>query len=114
LLCHRHHETGGGFCDQYFTVGGVPLCLHNEIAVGHQPREETVLVANGGDVYHLPDCDGSQAPACRPREDDKLPMSLAMAETVDRDLCRHCAKAARQRYREYREELAAELGGESP
>jgi hypothetical protein len=113
LLCHRHYETGGGFCGQYFSVGGVPLCVHDEIAVGVRPREEIVLATKGGDVYHLPDDAGSQAPACRPREDDKLPMSLAMAGTVNRDLCRHCAKAARQRYREYREELAAEWEGES-
>jgi hypothetical protein len=113
LLCHRHHETGGGFCDQYFTVGGVPLCLHNEIAVGVLSREEAVLVAKDSDVYHLPDETRSQAPACRPREDGKLRISLAMAETVDRELCRHCASAARQRYREYREELAAEWGGGS-
>ena len=58
-LCGRHHETGGGFCGQHFSVGGVPLCLHDEIAVGVRPHGETVLAVNGGDVYHLPDEAGS-------------------------------------------------------
>jgi hypothetical protein len=110
-LCHRHHETGGGFCNQHFTIGGVPLCLHDEIVVGHRLREETVFVPNNGYVYHLPDDSGSQATACRPRDDSK-PM-LSLAEIVDQELCSHCASAARKRYRRYREELAAELGGRS-
>jgi hypothetical protein len=111
LLCHRHHETGGGFCDQYFTVGGVSLCLHDKIAVGVRPREETVLKARDRDVYHLPDEPGSQAPACRPTEDWKP--SVSLAEAGDRELCSDCATVARRRYREYREELAAEWGGRS-
>ena len=111
-LCGRHHETGGGFCGQHFSVGGVSLCLHDEIAVGVWPREETVLVAHH-DIYHLPDEEGSQAPACRPREDGKADLPLAVARAADRDLCGHCATVARQRYQEFREELAAEWGGES-
>jgi hypothetical protein len=110
-LCHRHHETGGGFCGQHFSVGGVPLCLHDEIAVGHRLREEIVFVPNDGYVYHLPDESGSQAPACRPADDSKPMVSLA--EIDDQELCSDCASAARRRYREYREELAAELAGRS-
>jgi hypothetical protein len=112
-LCHRHHETGGGFCGQHFTVGGVPLCFHNEIAVGVRPWEDTVLAGNENDVYHLPDDAGSTAPACSPRKDGEPYGPLALAATGDRELCSHCASAARKRYREYREELAAEWGGES-
>jgi hypothetical protein len=110
-LCGRHHETGAGFCSRHFTVGGVSLCLHEEIAVGARPREATVLVVHDGDVFHLPDEEGSRAPACRPREDGKVDVSLALARAADRDLCIHCAKAARQRYRAFREELADERSG---
>jgi len=113
LLCHQHHETGGGFCSRHFSVGGVAVCLHDEIAVGVRPREATVLVVHDGGVYHLPDQEGSRAPACRPREDSKADVSLALARAADRELCTHCAKAARQRYREFREEQADDWGGES-
>jgi len=112
LLCHQHHETGGGFCARYFSVGGVPVCLHDEIAVGVRPREETVLVVHDGDVYHLPDESGSRAPACRPREDGKVHVPLSEVQAADRDLCTHCAAVARQRYQGFREELADEWGGD--
>jgi len=112
-LCGLHHGTGGGFCGKHFTVGGVGVCLHNDISVGVRPREATVLAVHDSDVYHLPDEEGSRAPACRPREDGKFHVPLSEVQAADRDLCAHCAKAARQRYREFREELADELGGES-
>jgi len=36
---------------------------------------------------------------------------LALAQAADRELCTHCAAVARQRYRDFREELADEWSG---
>lgn len=116
-LCSMHYEVGGGFCGEHFTVGGVPVCTRGQtVAVGVRGREETVLVLPTTDadttngVFHLPDEAGTTAPACRPREDKKVGISVyAAREELGRELCIHCAKTARKRHEEFKQDISAGL-----
>jgi hypothetical protein len=116
-LCGRHHEVGGGFCTEHFSVGGVGVCTRGDrVYVGVHPREEIVLVTDGdADAFHLPDAfDGraSRRAACQVAESPTLRVKLSAARENGMELCEHCADAARERHEQFREELAAEMEGD--
>lgn len=110
-LCGMHHELGGGFCSASHTVGGVTVCVYDdEVYVGVQPREASVLVASAdADHYHLPDDPDTTAPACRPREDDKTAVTLELARENDLELCSHCATEARNRKEAFDDRIEREF-----